>query len=82
MSDCPHLVLHPHVQNLRVTEVDGEPALHWLLVLTVRCTQCGCRFQFRGLPAGVSVEAPSADETGYQAHLPIVPVERGEQAVN
>lgn len=82
MTDCPHLALHPHVQNLRVTEVDGEPALHWLLFVTVHCAQCGCSFRFAGIPEGMSVESPTVAPDARTAHLPIVPVPRDSKDVN
>lgn len=75
MADCPHLHVVAHAQNLRVTEVDGRSELHWVLVVTPKCVQCGRPFRFLGLPGGMSVTGPTMDATGGEARLPMVPME-------
>lgn len=82
MADCPHLNIMAHVHNLRVTEIAGQPALHWIAAVVVKCAQCGCPFQFLGLPTGMSVDTPAAAPGARIAHLPMVPAPHDETPVN
>jgi hypothetical protein len=66
-SQCPHTALHFHLNNATF----GDSNLHYLEV-TITCTVCGIDMLFRGVPAGLSPDHPTASIDGKELRLPFI----------
>lgn len=68
---CPHEQFAAQVNVIRLTTTDDGPVTGYTAELTVHCGQCGERFRWIGVPAGLQPNRPccSVDETELRAPL-------------
>lgn len=66
-SQCPHSDLHFHLNNAYF----GDTNIHYLEI-KAHCNICKAPMVFRGLPAGLSPEHPTASIDGQEAVLPFL----------
>lgn len=73
IHSCPHEQFTSCVSVNRLEDVGRFAA-----DVTIQCVQCGARFQFLGLPGGLSLERPTVSVDGLEARMPIAPETTGE----
>ena len=66
---CKHMNFHAQVNVHRFDDLPDKAMAH----LTIKCTECGTPFQFRGLPAGLHMDGAAVSFDGLEARLAIVP---------
>lgn len=68
---CPHAGFVAHVDVIRLTATDDGPVTGYTADVRVHCGQCGEKFRWIGVPAGLQPHRPccSVDETELRAPL-------------
>lgn len=51
-----------------------EDAASWVAEVSVKCTDCGEKFRFTGVPAGFNPNQPMTSIDGCELRAPIAPV--------
>ncbi len=75
---CRHLAFEASVGVARIGEDDpgnlmpGMPTA-FVAEIQIKCSQCGERCKFDGVPAGMSFDAPATSVDGYELRAPIRP---------
>lgn len=72
MSKCEHRQFQAAVQVARLTDERGN-LKRFSADVTIRCSECGTRFQFQGMPAGFHPDHPCVSADGLEARMPIAP---------
>lgn len=73
MSACLHDEVMGEIDISRIHD-NGKPA-GYLAELRIRCTKCGSRFKFVGLPRGLNMNGAAVSANREQARLAIEPGE-------
>lgn len=50
----------------------GEPVSGYAVNVTLKCTDCGDRMRFGGLPSGDSAAGPRVSPDGYELRVPVL----------
>lgn len=68
---CPHEDFEAHVEINRLCDGPGTPVKGFSADIRVRCADCGEKFRWIGVPAGLRPDRPmcSVDETELHAPL-------------
>lgn len=68
---CPHLTFRADVTVNRLTTEDEVTVIGYAAEIQVRCEDCGEKFRWTGVPAGLSPRRPtcSVDESTLNAPL-------------
>lgn len=75
---CEHLNFAAEVDVHRLTKQDDPATVTGFMTdVRIRCAECGRRFQFLGLDAGVDLGGAKVSIDGLEAHLALCP--QGEQ---
>lgn len=69
-QDCEHHDFHARVAVNRIEDIHAFAA-----DVAIECAECGRKFIFLGLPAGVSIYIPTVSIDSTEARLPIAPEE-------
>jgi len=70
---CPHEDFQSFVEVNRITKDEGGPVLAFSLVVRVDCAQCGEKFRFTGLQAGLRPDRPTVSPGEDELRVPIRP---------
>jgi len=70
---CPHDQFEANVGVHRLTDVEGGPVTGYTADITVKCAQCGARFQFLGLAPGVDTQGARVSLDGLEARIALCP---------
>lgn len=73
MTDCKHENFAANVNVGRITEVEGGPVTSYCADIIIKCGQCGTEFEFIGVPAGISPDAPMVSIDFKELRVPIRP---------
>lgn len=65
---CAHKDFHAEVHVIRLEDTGG-----FMAEITVKCTQCGIPFQFRGLEPGLDTHGARVSIDGLEARIAICP---------
>lgn len=74
MTNCLHERHEATVNVIRLQEENESEPHAYTADVQIKCSQCGARFYFQGMPAGVLNDRPSVSARGDEARLPITPV--------
>lgn len=79
MADrCEHHDFQTNVGIGRLSDGEGGPIVAFTAEIRIECVQCGRKFQFLGLPAGVDMKGATVSIDGLEARMAICP--EGEAA--
>ena len=70
---CEHFNFHVQANVMRLSEVIGGPITGYAVDLTVKCTDCGLPFRFKGLPFGSHRNEPRLSADAEELLAPIEP---------
>lgn len=70
---CPHMNFQVEADVHRLTKTENGPVTGYMADLRIRCVDCGRRFQFIGLPAGMNMSGATVSIDALEAHLAICP---------
>lgn len=70
---CPHEAFSAQVNVDRIAEKDGGPITNYMACVQVHCQDCGARFRFIGLPAGLDFNGATVSADAAEARLAILP---------
>lgn len=70
---CQHEEFHCDAAVGRLSTVEGGPITHYCAGVTIKCRQCDQRFQFVGLPMGMSAYRPTVSIDGTELRAPLMP---------
>lgn len=70
---CPHLNFAAFANVTRLSAVEGGPVTVYSCSLRVDCTDCGERFRWMGVPAGLSPAHPTCDVGEFELRAPLRP---------
>lgn len=70
---CDHPDFSITAQTNRWSRSEGGPVTGYNVELSITCKACRCRFEFVGLPAGVSPVQPTVSPDALELRAPIVP---------
>jgi hypothetical protein len=71
--ECKHENFKSLARVGRITDGDDGPVIRYTVDLTIVCTDCNTPFEFIGMPAGSSNNAPMTNVDFTEARLPIRP---------
>ena len=72
MGACEHIEFEAEVDVLRLLNSDGKLS-GFSTDTRVKCSQCGERFVFMGVPVGWLANEPAVSFDGYEVHMPLRP---------
>ncbi|MDQ0376602.1 hypothetical protein [Amycolatopsis thermophila] len=70
---CEHEVFQAEVAVNRLTKHEGGPVVGFRADVRVRCAQCGERFRWSGVPAGLLPDRPAVSVDGTELRAPLRP---------
>lgn len=73
MKPCEHLSFHSQTAVGRISAIDGGPVVYFCAEIEIHCTDCGEKFDFIGLPMGLSAYRPTVNLEGNTLCAPIMP---------
>ena len=73
MSDCEHESFRGDFKIARLSHEKDSPIDGYSADITIKCTQCGLPFRFKGVPLGVSQTGPTVSIDGTELRCPIEP---------
>lgn len=68
---CRHENFAAHVGVGRLMREKGGPVEAFTADITIRCSQCGARMRFLGVPHGSSYAAPTCSADGTELRAPL-----------
>lgn len=68
MSECAHERFEGHVRVNRLADVG-----RFFADVELRCAECGTRFRWIGVPAGLAPDRPMVSPDGFELRAPVVP---------
>lgn len=72
--NCTHKNFETTTKVTRLTAGDlSEEITGYQADIRIFCADCGLPFQFRGVPAGISLEKPAANFDWTEMSVPIMP---------
>lgn len=71
---CKHMNFESVVSVGRITDEFGI-VTNYVAEVKIKCRDCHAQFRFVGMPSGASCESPMISADGYEARLPIVPLD-------
>ena len=72
-NSCVHEQFEAVNKVARLTEGEGGPVIAYQVDCSIKCVQCGMRFEFVGVPAGVSPNHPMCSADFLEMRIPIRP---------
>jgi hypothetical protein len=70
---CPHEDFHVFAEVDRISREDGGPVIAFALTVRVDCVQCGEKFRFTGLQAGLRPDRPTVSPGEDELRAPMRP---------
>ncbi len=70
---CEHMNFVSQANVFRLSEIEGGPITGFTLDVTVKCTDCGLPFRFKGLPFGSHPHEPRLSADSEVLRAPIEP---------
>ena len=70
---CNHEDFRCDANVFRLSTVEGGPITHYCAGTTIKCCQCDERFEFIGLPLGMSAYRPTVSMDGTELRVPFMP---------
>lgn len=70
---CEHENFVCHADIARLSQVEGGPITHYCVDVTIKCTECGERFEFVGVPMGLSFYHPTVNLDRTELRAPLMP---------
>ena len=71
MPQCLHEDFRTNVSILRLSREDGGPVESFRFEAQVKCAQCGVKFRFVGMQAGLSYAEPMVSTDATELRAPI-----------